>query len=140
MAEIFTNMVYEQPDSLKPVAEKLGLKIETISGLTRKPTTAYPKTAAYNQPKFLSAIFSDEATKNKRNTEAIEVGPRFLIAGRVIDYKPVTHSPLAQVRQQVEESIMLLETEKLALKTGEAKLAELRNGGTAEFSAAKAIA
>jgi peptidyl-prolyl cis-trans isomerase D len=139
MAEIFTNMVYEQPDSLKPVAEKLGLKIETISGLTRKPTTVYPKTAAYNQPKFLSAIFSDEATKNKRNTEAIEVGPRFLIAGRVIDYKPVTHSPLAQVRQQVEESIMLLETEKLALKTGEAKLAELRNGGTAEFSAAKAI-
>ena len=139
MAEIFTNMVYEQPDSLKPVAEKLGLKIETISGLTRKPTTAYPKTAAYNQPKFLSAIFSDEATKNKRNTEAIEVGPRFLIAGRVVDYKPVTHSPLAQVRQQVEESIMLLETEKLALKTGEAKLAELRNGGTADFSAAKAI-
>jgi peptidyl-prolyl cis-trans isomerase D len=139
MAEIFTNMVYEQPDSLKPVAEKLGLKIETISGLTRKPTTVYPKTAAYNQPKFLSAIFSDEATKNKRNTEAIEVGPRFLIAGRVVDYKPVTHSPLAQVRQQVEESIMLLETEKLALKTGEAKLAELRNGGTAEFSAAKAI-
>ena len=139
MAEIFTNMVYEQPDSLKPVAEKLGLKIETISGLTRKPTTAYPKTAAYNQPKFLSAIFSDEATKNKRNTEAIEVGPRFLIAGHVVDYKPVTHSPLAQVRQQVEESIMLLETEKLALKTGEAKLAELRNGGTAEFSAAKAI-
>ena len=139
MAEIFTNMVYEQPDSLKPVADKLGLKIETISGLTRKPTTAYPKTAAYNQPKFLSAIFSDEATKNKRNTEAIEVGPRFLIAGRVVDYKPVTHSPLAQVRQQVEESIMLLETEKLALKTGEAKLAELRNGGTADFSAAKAI-
>lgn len=139
MAEIFTNMVYEQPDSLKPVADKLGLKIETITGLTRKPSTAYPKTSAYNQPKFLSAIFSDEATKNKRNTEAIEVGPRFLIAGHVIEYKPVTHSPLAQVRQQVEESIMLLETEKLALKSGEAKLAELRNGGTAEFSPAKAI-
>jgi len=139
MAEIFTNMVYEQPDSLKPVADKLGLKIETVSGLTRKPSSAYPKTSAYNQPKFLTAIFSDEATKNKRNTEAIEVGPRFLIAGHVIDYKPVTHSPLAQVRQQVEESIMLLETEKLSLKSGEAKLAELRNGGTADFSEAKAI-
>ena len=139
MAEIFTNTVYEKPDSLKPVAEKLGLKIETITGLTRKPNTAYPKTVAYNQPKFLSAIFSDEATKNKRNTEAIEVGPRFLIAGHVVEYTPVTHSPLSQVRQQVEESIMLLETEKLALKTGESKLAELRNGGTADFSAAKAI-
>jgi peptidyl-prolyl cis-trans isomerase D len=139
MAEIFSNMVYEQSDSLKPVADKLGLKIETISGLTRKPSTAYPKTAAYNQPKFLSALFSDEATKSKRNTEAIEVGPRFLIAGRVVDYKPVTHSPLAQVRQQVEESIMLLETEKLALQAGEAKLAELRKGGTADFSASKSV-
>ena len=139
MAEIFSNMVYEQSDSLKPVADKLGLKIETISGLTRKPSTAYPKTAAYNQPKFLSAIFSDEATKSKRNTEAIEVGPRFLIAGRVVDYKPVTHSPLTQVRQQVEESIMLLETEKLALQAGEAKLAELRKGGTADFSASKSV-
>jgi hypothetical protein len=29
MAETFTNTVYEQADSLKPVADKLGLKIET---------------------------------------------------------------------------------------------------------------
>jgi peptidyl-prolyl cis-trans isomerase D len=139
MAEVFTNMVYEQPDSLKPVADKLGLKIETISGLTRKPSTAYPKTAAFNQAKFLQALFSDEATKSKRNTEAIEVSPQFLIAGRVVEYKPVTQTPLPLVRQQVEESILLYETEKLALKAGEAKLAELRSGGTAEFSTTKSV-
>ena len=57
----------------------------------------------------------------------------------MVDYKPVTHSPLAQVRQQVEESIMLLETEKLALQAGEAKLAELRKGGTADFPASKSV-
>ena len=139
MAEVFTNMVYEQPDSLKPVADKLGLKIETISGLTRKPSAAYPKTAAFNQAKFLQALFSDEATKSKRNTEAIEVSPQFLIAGRVVEYKPVTQTPLTLVRQQVEESILLYETEKLALKAGEAKLAELRSGGTAEFSTTKSV-
>ncbi|MCE2872134.1 MAG: peptidylprolyl isomerase, partial [Oxalobacteraceae bacterium] len=43
------------------------------------------------------------------------------------------------VRQQVEESILLYETEKLALKAGEAKLAELRSGGTAEFSTTKSV-
>ena len=139
MAEIFTNMVYEQSDSLKPVADKLGLKIETISNVTRKPNPDLPKTAAFNQPKFLNALFSDEATKSKRNTEAIEVGPRFLIAGHVIDYKPVTRIPLAQVRAQVEEMVAGIEAEKLAIAAGQAKLAELQKGGTADFGPAKPV-
>ena len=139
MAEIFTNMVYEQSDSLKPVADKLGLKIETVSGLTRKPNPSLPKAAAYNQAKFLNALFADEATKSKRNTEAIEVGPRFLIAGRVIDYKPVTRIPLTQIRQQVEEAVIAIEGEKLAIAAGETKLAELRKGGSADFGAVKSV-
>jgi peptidyl-prolyl cis-trans isomerase D len=139
MAEIFTNMVYEQSDSLKPVADKLGLRIETISGLTRKPNPSLPKTAAFNQAKFLSALFSDESTKSKRNTEAIEVSPRFLIAGHVVDYKPVTRIPLEQVRKQVEETVIAIEAEKLSIAAGEAKLAELRNGGSADFGASKPV-
>ncbi len=139
MAETFTNMVYEQSDSLKPVAEKLGLKVETISGLTRKPNPALPKAAAYNQPKFLSALFADESTKSKRNTEAIEVNPRFLIAGRVVDYKPVTRSPLEQVKKQVEDTVAAIEAEKLAIAAGQAKLAELKQGGSADFGASKPV-
>lgn len=140
MAEIFTNMVYEQSDSLKPVADKLGLKIETVSGLTRKPNPALPKVAAYNQPKFLNALFSDEAVKSKRNTEAIEVNPRFLIAGRVAEYKPVTRIPLEQVKKQLEETVVAVEAEKLAMAAGEARLAELKKGGSADdFGPAKPI-
>ncbi len=139
MAETFTNMVYEQSDSLKPVADKLGLKIETVSGLTRKPNPALPKAAAYNQPKFLSALFADEAVKSKRNTEAIEVNPRFLIAGRVVEHKPVTRVPLEQVKKQVEEAVAAVEAEKLAIAAGEAKLADLKKGGSADFGAAKQV-
>lgn len=139
MAEIFTNMVYEQSDSLKPVAEKLGLKIETVTGLMRKPNPALPKAAAYNQAKFLSALFSDESIKSKRNTEAIEVNPRFLIAGRVVDYTPVTRIPLDQVKKQVEDTVIATEAGKLAIAAGEAKLAELKKGGTADFGASKPV-
>jgi len=131
--------VYEQSDSLKPVADKLGLKIETVSGLTRKPNPSLPKPAAYNQPKFLNALFSDESTKSKRNTEAIEVNPRFLIAGRVVDYKPVTRIPLEQVKKQVEETLTEIEAGKLAIAAGEAKLAELKKGGAAEFGPSKSV-
>ncbi len=133
MSETLTNMVYEQSDSLKPVADKLGLKIETIDNLTKKPNPALPKVAAVNQPKFLAALFADDAVRNKRNTEAIEVAPRVLIAGRVVDYKPVTKTPLAEVKKLIEEKVGTSEAEKLATSAGEAKLAELRNGGSATF-------
>ncbi len=139
MTEQFTNMVYEQSDSLKPAADKLGLKIETVSSLTRKPNPALPKGAAFNQPKFLAALFADEATRNKRNTEAIEVAPNVLVAGRVLEYKPVTKSPLAEVKTVVEERLTNIEAEQLAKKAGEAKLAEVRAGAVGEFGANLAV-
>lgn len=139
MVETFNNMVYEQPDSLKPVADKLGLKIETIGGLTRQPNPALSKQAAYNQPKFLAAIFADDAIKGKHNTEAIEVGSGIYIAGRVIDYKPVTKVPLAEAKKSIEERVLVMEAEKLALAAGEKRLAELKAGGGADFGAAKQV-
>jgi peptidyl-prolyl cis-trans isomerase D len=134
MSEIFTNMVYEQSDSLKPVADKLGLKIEVVANLTRKQNAALPKGAAFNQPKFLTAIFSDESTRNKRNTEAVEVAPRVLIAGHVLEYKPVTKSPLSEVKAIVEDRVSAIEAEKIAKQAGETKLASVRAGADADFA------
>ena len=139
MIETFSNMVYEQPDSLKPVADKLGLKIDTVSGLTRQPNPALAPTAAFNQPNFLSALFSDDAVKNKRNTEAIEISPGIYIAGRVVEYTPASQKPLAEVRAQIEERLIATEAEKLAREAGEKQLAELRAGGSAEFGATRAV-
>jgi peptidyl-prolyl cis-trans isomerase D len=114
LAESFSNTVYEQADSLKPAADKLGLKIETVSNLSRMPNPALPKDAPYNNPKFLNALFSDDAVRNKHNTEAVEVGPSTLIAGHVLEYQPKSRKPLKQ------------EEMKLATKAGEARLAELK--------------
>ena len=139
MAEVFSNMVYEQSDSLKPVADKLGLKIETAQNLTRTPNPALPKMAAFNQPKFLTAIFSDDALRAKRNTEAVEVGTSVLIAGRVIEHKPVTRIPVSEVRSVIEERLLGLESEKLAVKAGETRLVELRKDGGADFGAARPV-
>jgi peptidyl-prolyl cis-trans isomerase D len=139
MVETFSNMVYEQPDSLKPVAEKLGLKIETAAALTREPNSALPKTAAFNQPKFLAALFSKEAIKDKQNTEAVEVGSGIYIAGHVIEHKPVTKIPLAEVRTLIEDRVATVEAEKLAQAAGEKKLADLNGGGNADFGPAKSV-
>lgn len=140
MAELFTNTVYEQPDSLKPVADKLKMKIEIAANLTRNPNPAIAPNAPFNNPKFLKALFSDDAIKNKRNTEAVEVAPNTLIAGRVLEYKPVTKRPFEEVRAVVRERVMQIEAANLAKKAGEAKLAAVKASGDASgFSEAKTV-
>ncbi|WP_151636433.1 SurA N-terminal domain-containing protein [Noviherbaspirillum aerium] len=139
MAEQFTNMVYEQSESLKPAADKLGLKIETAAGLTRTPNPATAPTALYNNPKFLNALFSDEAIKNKRNTEAIEVAPSTLIAGRVVEHKPVAKRPFEEVQEVVRQRVIQEEAAALAKKAGEAKLAAAKSGDNAGFGEVRTV-
>jgi peptidyl-prolyl cis-trans isomerase D len=139
LAETFRDTVYEQADSLKPAADKLGLQIQTVDGLTRTPNPALG-TAPYNNDKFLKALFSDDAIKNKRNTDAIEAGPSTLIAGRVVEFKPASKRPLADVAAQIRQRVTQEEAMKLARQAGEAKLAAAKASGDATgFSAVKVV-
>ncbi len=140
LSDTFTNMVYEQSDSLKPVADALKLKIETVSNLTRTPNPAVEPNALFNNPKFLKALFADDAIKNKRNTEAIEAAPGTLIAGRILEYKPAAKRPFEEVKAVVRERVTQIEAANLSRKAGEAKLAELRaKSDAAGFAAPKMI-
>ncbi|KFI07699.1 SurA N-terminal domain-containing protein [Massilia sp. BSC265] len=130
MAETFTNMVYEQAESLKPVADKLGLKIETVDGLTRKPNPQLGQ-APFNNEKFLAALFGTDAVKNKRNTEAVEVSPSVLISGRVVEFKPATKRPLPEVDAVIRQRVTLEEAARLARAAGEQKLAAAKASGDA---------
>jgi peptidyl-prolyl cis-trans isomerase D len=130
LAELFTNTVYEQADSLKPAADKLGLKVETVDHLTRNPNPALGN-APYNNAKFLTALFSVDSIKNKRNTEAVEVAPSTLISGRVVDFKPAAKRPLAEVEAQIRQAVTQEEALRLAKQAGEAKMAAAKASGDA---------
>lgn len=120
-AEAFTNGVYEQSDSLKPVAEKLKLDIKTATNVSRLPP---PGTAGVlANEKFISAIFSADALSNKRNTEAIETAPNQLTAGRVVLHTPARTLALSDVRQVVRDRLVASRAAELAKKEGAAKLA-----------------
>ncbi|WP_151447553.1 SurA N-terminal domain-containing protein [Lacisediminimonas profundi] len=139
MAEVFSNTVYEQADSLKPVADKLGLKIETAAGLTRAGNPAAAQAPTSN-PKFLNSLFSDDAVRNKRNTEAVEVAPSTLIAGRVVEHKPASKKPFDEVKAAITEQVTRREAQVLARKAGEEKLAALRaKPDTAGFGEARTV-
>lgn len=139
LAESFNDIVYEQSDSLKPAADKLGLQIHTVDGLGRKPNPALGA-EPYNNEKFLTALYSADSLKNKRNTEAVEVAPAVLIAGRVVEFKPATKRPLAEVEAAIRQRVTQEEALRLAREAGEAKLkAAKASGDAAGFGEVKVL-
>ncbi|HNZ92385.1 MAG TPA: SurA N-terminal domain-containing protein [Acidovorax sp.] len=121
VAESFANGVYEQSDSLQPVAEKLKLKVLTASGVTRTPPAG--ATGPLSNAKLLEALFSPDSIENKRNTEAVEIGPSQMAAARVTAYTAARTLPLQEVQARVRGLYIAEKSAELARQEGEAKLA-----------------
>ncbi|BEP48134.1 SurA N-terminal domain-containing protein [Variovorax paradoxus] len=120
-AETFTDAVYQQPDSLKPAAEKLRLTIQTASNVSRTPPPGAAGVLANRN--FLNALFAADSLDRKQNTEAIEVGSNQLAAGRVTQYTPAHPMPLAEVKDKIRAQLITERAAVMAKAEGEAKLA-----------------
>ena len=120
LAETFTNAVYEQSDSLKPIADKLKLEVKTAANVTR--IAAAGATGVLANPKFLNAIFSADAIEKKRNTEAFELASKQLVSGRISQYTAARTLPLAEVKDRVREKLLVVRSFELAKKEGIDKL------------------
>jgi len=119
-AESFTDIVYQQPDSLKPAADKLKLTIQTANNVGRLPTPG-AKGALANRV-FLNALFAPDSLQRKHNTEAIEVGSSQLAAGRVVQHAPARGLPFAEVKDKVRAQFVAERASALAKTEGEASL------------------
>lgn len=127
-AETFSNLVYEQADSLQPVAERFKLPVQTTGWVAR---TASQELGALDHPKLLSAIFSAESIGSRRNTDAVEVAPNTLVAARVLEHQPAAQRPFEQVKDEIVELLRKREAAELAHKAGARKLEQLREGADA---------
>lgn len=124
-AESFSNMVYEQSDSLKPVAEKFKLNIKQSEWIGRQPN---PANGTLGNEKVLTALFSEDSIKNRRNTEAVEIATNTLVAARIVDYKPAALQPFDGIKANIETLLKRKEAQVLAKKDGESRLEALKRG------------
>ena len=130
-AEAFSNMVYEQSESLKPAAEKFKLQIQTTGWVSK---TGGQELGALDNPKLLAALFSSDAINNKRNTDAVEVAPNTLVAARVVEHQPAAQRKFDEVKNDVAELLRRREAVKLAEQEGSATLEKLRKGENVQLA------
>lgn len=124
LVEDFSNIVYEQNDSLKPAAEKFELTLQQSDWITRNSTDPYFLT----NDKLISAIFSDSAIADRQNTEAIEVKPDTFVSAHVIEHKPASSQSLEVVKDEIIAKLKKIMAEKKAVEEGEEKLLRLQAG------------
>ena len=127
MAETFSNTVYEQSDSLKPVAEKLKLSVQKASKVARNAESQNPQSKnLLNNPALLQALFSEASLQKQRNTEAIEVAPNTLVSARVVKHQPAAALALTEVKDLVKRNLTQDKAAEMAKVQGEQKLANLK--------------
>ncbi|WP_410498903.1 SurA N-terminal domain-containing protein [Chitinibacter sp. S2-10] len=129
-SEKFNELVYQQADSLKPVANELKLKINQSGWVTR----AQAQESLLNNPKLLEAVFSDDVLKKKHNSEAIELARGQLISARVLEFKSAQVQTLADVKAGIVAKLKQEKALKLAEVDGQAKLKALNAGSAVAVS------
>ena len=134
-ADQFQNLVYEQAESLQPVAKALNLQVQTSPLLTR----AQVQSLGQNKPQFVQAVFSPDSLQAKRNTDAIEVAPNTMMAARVVEYKPAAPRTFDEVKADIRRQLERNAASEMAQKTGKEKLALLEQGKDAGLAFGKAV-
>lgn len=125
-ADGFSNMVYEQPDSLQPVIDRYGLTPVTVENVTKNGLNPATENGKYLNAHMIDLLFSSEAINEKRNTQAIEVAPNVLVAGRVLEHKAAATMPFEEVKGRITEKLRAEAALSAAKQAGEKKLAELQ--------------
>jgi len=136
-AEAFSNLVYEQSESLGPAAERFKLALQRAEGVTRQSAPV----PALNNARLLAALFADDSIKNKRNTEAVETAPSVLVSARVLNHKPASQRPFDEVKGDLAKQLARQEALVLARRQGEERLEELKKGNASavRFGATKLV-
>jgi len=124
-ADQFANITYDQSDSLKPAADKLKLSIQTQKGVTRGGAAGISRDHPLANAKVLQSLYGDEALKNKRNTEAVQISPGVFVSARITTFYPSQVLPYKDVAAEVKRQVSQRAAEKLANAAASEKLAAL---------------
>ncbi len=128
----FANLTYEHAGTLEVAAKKLGLPVQTVSGVTRDQGKGIAKDA-----KVRKAAFSDGVMKQHQNSNPIKLGDENAVVIRVSNVTPSKARPLDQVRKDIVSALSRREAREAASDAGKRALAALR-GGQSMTAVAKA--
>ena len=108
--EAFSNLVYEQSDSLAPAAKRFGLSPLTVRGVGREGVAPgalqdADARAAMRNPALLAQLFKPDVLVDRRNTESVEIRAGLFASARVVRHLPASSLPLEAVSADIRKRL-----------------------------------
>ena len=123
LAEILGSTVFEQPDSLEPAADHLGVKVMRSEWFTQDAGTGIAEFQVVRD-----AAFGNEVLIDGLNSELIEIDQDNLVAVRKVDYRARRQLDLNEARPGLEKRLRAEEASDRMEKAGEDLVARLKSG------------
>ena len=123
LAEILGSTVFEQPDSLEPAADYLGVKVMRSEWFTQDAGTGIAEFQGVRD-----AAFGNEVLIDGLNSELIEIDQDNLVAVRKVDYRARRQLDLDEARPELEKRLRAVEASNRMEKAGEDLVARLKSG------------
>jgi peptidyl-prolyl cis-trans isomerase D len=116
---------YQNPSSLEPAAQALGLPIQT--------TALFPRQGGQGiaaDPKVIKAAFGNDVLAQGNNSSLIELGNDDAVVIRVAQHVQAAAKPLAEVHDAIAKTILDQRIADAAKQQADGLLARLRKGET----------
>jgi len=122
-AESFRNIAFENPQSLAPVADQLGLTIQETDWFTRQDGEGIAA-----NPEVREAAFSAEVQEEGLNSRAIELDINTLVVLRRSEVQEASLKPLEEVRDEIERALQQRKAVEHVTELGPGLVEELESG------------
>lgn len=126
-AERLAEAAYENPASLTPAAEALGLEVRISDWLMRDGSLPAP----LDSPRVANAAYAEDVLVEGHNSELMELGPQRSVVVRVTEHEPAGVVAFEGNEQQVTEDYRAHQARVLAEAAGRGEIDALRAGSQA---------
>ena len=124
-AKALDDLAYQAPNDLQTIAKQLNLDIQQSDWLN---AAGGPGIGQYDAVR--KAAFSDAVLKDKLNSEVVDLGEQRKVVLRVEDKQPAELKPLAEVRNDIRDTLVAKQAGKQAQSAANAALAKAKAGTT----------
>lgn len=138
MASRLRDMAYDNPKSLEPAAQALGLNIKSAAGIAAEgllpaeqvkgnAAAATDDASVLEDPRVRRALYSNAVMAEKQNSGVIEISPGTMLVVRVNEVVPSHIQPLEEVKDVIRQTLVRERAAQAAKEAGKAALQAYQN-------------
>ncbi len=131
-AERLGDLAYEDPDSLEPAADALGLKIQTSDWMGREGGAGVLAIG-----RVITTAFSEDVLVQRHNSELLELGAEQVLVLRVVEHEESRPQSLDMVRGEIESVLRARGAAKMAEQKAQELITTMAAGTAVEQSASE---